>query len=168
MRGGAVLLIFAAGGLGWFVGAGHQSPTQSTSPAPIYRPVNFYESPADAKALTTAPNQAPASQAKQAPGASPPAAANPKAAAEPPDKTKRTIEKVLTAAAIAALIIEASRAAYHSSGRPCACPDDRMRNGRACGGRSAYSRPGGAAPLCYPQDITAVMIERYRSTVASR
>jgi hypothetical protein len=25
-----------------------------------------------------------------------------------------------------------------------------MRNGRACGGRSAYSRPGGAAPLCYP------------------
>jgi hypothetical protein len=55
--------------------------------------------------------------------------------------TKRKVEAALTAAAIAAVIVQASRGQYHSGGRPCACPDDTMRNGRACGGRSAYSRP---------------------------
>jgi hypothetical protein len=31
----------------------------------------------------------------------------------------------------------------------CDCPYDLMRNGRACGGRSAYNRPGGRSPVCY-------------------
>jgi len=31
----------------------------------------------------------------------------------------------------------------------CDCPYDLMRNGRLCGGRSAYSRPGGRNPICY-------------------
>lgn len=31
----------------------------------------------------------------------------------------------------------------------CDCPYDLMRNGRLCGGRSAYSRPGGREPACY-------------------
>ena len=31
----------------------------------------------------------------------------------------------------------------------CECPYDLMRNGRRCGGNSAYSRPGGARPSCY-------------------
>lgn len=31
----------------------------------------------------------------------------------------------------------------------CDCPYDLMRNGRRCGGRSAYSRPGGRSPTCY-------------------
>lgn len=31
----------------------------------------------------------------------------------------------------------------------CDCPYDRMRNGRRCGGNSAYSRPGGREPVCY-------------------
>ena len=31
----------------------------------------------------------------------------------------------------------------------CDCPYDLMRNGRSCGGRSAYSRPGGRSPACY-------------------
>lgn len=31
----------------------------------------------------------------------------------------------------------------------CDCPYDLMRNGRRCGGRSAYSRPGGRSPQCY-------------------
>jgi hypothetical protein len=77
----------------------------------------------------------------------------PSAKADLPDKSmrpdnKRKVEAVLTAAAIAAIIVQASRDQYHAGGRPCACPDDTMRNGRACGGRSAYSRPDGAAPLC--------------------
>jgi hypothetical protein len=84
-----------------------------------------------------------------------------------PSTAKRTAE-VLTAAAIAALIVAESRRAYHATGRPCACPDDSMRNGRACGGRSAFSRPGGASPLCYPTDVTEAMIKSYRSRVAER
>lgn len=31
----------------------------------------------------------------------------------------------------------------------CDCPYDIMRNGARCGGRSAYSRPGGRSPTCY-------------------
>lgn len=31
----------------------------------------------------------------------------------------------------------------------CDCPYDVMRNGRLCGGRSAYNRPGGREPVCY-------------------
>lgn len=31
----------------------------------------------------------------------------------------------------------------------CDCPYDRMRNGRLCGGNSAYSRPGGRNPTCF-------------------
>ena len=45
----------------------------------------------------------------------------------------------------------------------CPCPYNTMRNGRSCGRSSAYSRPGGAAPLCYPRDVTAEMIARYRA-----
>jgi hypothetical protein len=33
---------------------------------------------------------------------------------------------------------------------------------------AAYLRPGGAAPLCYPTDVTAAMIEAYRQRMASR
>ncbi len=34
-------------------------------------------------------------------------------------------------------------------GQGCDCPYDRMRNGRRCGGNSAWSRPGGRSPKCY-------------------
>ena len=57
---------------------------------------------------------------------------------------KRKEEVALTVAAITAILVQASRDQYHATGRPCACLDDLMRNGRAYGGRSAYSRPGGA------------------------
>src|SRR5436190_16806057 len=46
-----------------------------------------------------------------------------------------------SAAVIAAILVEESRRAYYATGHPCACPDDVMRNGRRCGGNSAYSRP---------------------------
>ncbi len=36
----------------------------------------------------------------------------------------------------------------------CPCPYNSMKNGRACGGRSAYSRPGGESPLCFEADIS--------------
>jgi hypothetical protein len=63
---------------------------------------------------------------------------------------------------IAKAIVQESRQQYYATGHPCACPDDLMRNGRRCGGVSAYVRPGGAAPLCYVSDVTKGMIDNYR------
>jgi len=71
-----------------------------------------------------------------------------------PIKEHPRVEKLapgsLPDAEIALLLLKASRAAYPGN---CPCPDDRDRAGRRCGGRSAYSRPGGYAPLCYPHDV---------------
>lgn len=63
---------------------------------------------------------------------------------------------------VAKKIVEESVSEYLASGHPCACPYNTMKNGRACGGRSAYSRPGGEAPLCYPKDVSADMISEWR------
>jgi hypothetical protein len=74
----------------------------------------------------------------------------------------------LSAGAIAALIVEVSRQQYYAAGHPCACPDDMTRAGRRCGNMSAYSRPGGAAPLCHVSDVSAEMIAQYRSRMSAR
>jgi hypothetical protein len=71
-------------------------------------------------------------------------------------------QELLTDAVIVATLIAASVALYKSSGRPCACPEDKMRNERTCGGNSAWSRSGGLEPLCYPTDVTPEMINDYR------
>ncbi len=59
------------------------------------------------------------------------------------------------------VIIQESLASYPG---PCPCPYNIMRNGRACGRRSAYSRPGGYSPVCYESDVTPEMIRHYRAT----
>jgi hypothetical protein len=59
-------------------------------------------------------------------------------------------------------IIRESIATYQASGRPCACPYNSARNGSSCGARSAYSRPGGAAPACYPEDVSAIKVAVWR------
>src|SRR5436190_23582386 len=51
-------------------------------------------------------------------------------------------------------IVKESVARYLATGHPCACPYNLMRNGRQCGNVSAYVRPGGASPLCYPKDVS--------------
>jgi hypothetical protein len=56
-------------------------------------------------------------------------------------------------------IINESIAKYQGS---CPCPYNVDRAGRQCGRRSAYSKPGGASPLCYPKDVTHKMVEEYR------
>ena len=66
-----------------------------------------------------------------------------------------------TADQIRAAIVRESRAAYYATGHPCACPDDRDRRGHSCGRRSAYSRPGGAEPKCYPRDVSEAEIRAY-------
>jgi hypothetical protein len=77
-------------------------------------------------------------------------------------KKEGVAKQVLTAAAIARLLIQESVASYPG---PCACPYQHDRRGHACGHRSAYSRPGGYAPLCYPQDITTAMVDAYRARI---
>jgi hypothetical protein len=46
----------------------------------------------------------------------------------------------------------------------CPCPYNTDRAGRRCGGRSAYSRRGGYAPLCYENDVTQKMVDDYRKS----
>lgn len=60
---------------------------------------------------------------------------------------------------IANALIQRSQANYSGN---CPCPDNRAANGSRCGGRSAYSRPGGASPLCYRSDVTPAMIQSER------
>jgi hypothetical protein len=68
----------------------------------------------------------------------------------------------LTDAQVREAIIKESVGAYLATGHPCACPYNVARNGSSCGGRSAYSRPGGAAPLCYPKDVNDGMVGDWR------
>jgi hypothetical protein len=95
-----------------------------------------------------------------APAASTPLADEPKIARE----TAKA--GALWGAEIALLIVQESRQRYYACGHPCACPEDLMKNGRSCGRTSAYSRPGGAAPLCYINDVSTEMIARYRAKMA--
>jgi hypothetical protein len=56
-------------------------------------------------------------------------------------------------------IIQQSIASYSGS---CPCPYNVARNGSSCGRRSAYSRPGGASPMCYPADVPQSSVEQYK------
>lgn len=48
-------------------------------------------------------------------------------------------------------MIDESIAKYSGN---CPCPYNSAANGSVCGRRSAYNRPGGAAPVCYEADIS--------------
>jgi hypothetical protein len=166
MRGGAILILLGLTAIGAYSVGRQGAPVTSsltattTSPSVLAKPVALYQ---------TAPAAAATTPSAQTSIGTPSQSQKIDATERPPGPdSKRKVEAVLTATAIAAIIVQASRAQYHAGGRPCACPVDSMRNGRACGGRSAYSRPGGAAPLCYPSDVTAAMIESYRQRLASR
>lgn len=65
----------------------------------------------------------------------------------------------ISVATITQRLIAESIAAY--PGR-CPCPYILDRAGRRCGARSAYARPGGYSPICYPGDVTPAMVEAYR------
>lgn len=166
MRGGAVIILVGLTALVAYSMGRHDAPSGGAKPAAVVavpstaKPVAFVDPLLDAPAVKPQP----------APSPSPtptPKIGQPAQAPLPPE-TKRKVEVVLTAAAIAAIIVKASRDRYYATGHPCACPDDLMRNGRACGARSAYSRPGGAAPLCHTADVTPAMIDEYRKAIAMR
>lgn len=65
--------------------------------------------------------------------------------------------------AIKEKIIQESLQWYYDHKGPCACPYDTTRNGRSCGRRSAYTRPGGESPICYKEDVTKQMIQNYKN-----
>jgi hypothetical protein len=46
----------------------------------------------------------------------------------------------------------------------CPCPYNVDRAGRSCGARSAWSRAGGAQPICYDREVGADQVKRYRDT----
>jgi hypothetical protein len=164
MRGGAVLILLAVTALGAY-SIGRQDASVRVQAVPAASPSASFAKPL---ALASASIEVPATTTARSTSSLPVAAPPNAGPSQAPSDTKGKVEAVLTVAAVAALIVQASRDQYHAGGRPCACPDDSMRNGRACGGRSAYSRPGGAAPLCYPSDVTAAMIDSYRQRQASR
>lgn len=62
---------------------------------------------------------------------------------------------------IAEEIVRQSVSSYLQTTGNCPCPYNRAANNSQCGGRSAYSRPGGASPICYVDDVTDAMIERH-------
>jgi hypothetical protein len=67
-----------------------------------------------------------------------------------------------TDAQIRTAMIAESIASYSGS---CPCPYHLARNGSSCGKRSAWSRAGGAAPLCFPSDISDEMVRDYRASM---
>ena len=56
-------------------------------------------------------------------------------------------------------IIQNSIASYPGN---CPCPYSITASGSKCGKRSAYSKPGGYAPICYSEDVTPAMISSYK------
>jgi len=62
---------------------------------------------------------------------------------------------------IAIKLVQQSIASYSGN---CPCPYSVMRNGRSCGKRSAWSKPGGASPLCYVEDVSKQMIQDWRNS----
>ena len=65
----------------------------------------------------------------------------------------------LSDAQIRVMMIQESIAAYPG---PCPCPYNLASNGSKCGGRSAWSKAGGYAPLCYASDISDEMVKQFR------
>jgi hypothetical protein len=58
-------------------------------------------------------------------------------------------------------IVEQSIANYPGH---CPCPYNLASNGSKCGKRSAWSKAGGYAPMCFPDDVTPAMILQWRQS----
>jgi hypothetical protein len=67
----------------------------------------------------------------------------------------------LTDAEVRQRLVADSIAAYDGA---CPCPFSVDSAGHECGARSAYSRDGGASPLCYPEDVSDEIMQGYRDS----
>lgn len=165
MRGGVVIVLLGLTALVSYSLGRQDAPTGKHSPAVV---IQAPATPSMPVALAAVPSVAAAPVAVQSEPEvkteqRPTKSSTPD---KPTETVKRKAEIALTTAAIVAILIKASRDRYYATGHPCACPDDLMRNGRACGARSAHSRPGGASPLCFPSDVTEAMVQQYRATAS--
>ena len=123
-------------------------PTQTQSvkvaPAPVL------------KTLQPSPTPTPSSQPQPAITSSP----SPSLAPPIVEKTPEPIEAVSSETPLPEVSVEPSPVATIDSTTPvresasgsCDCPYDTDSRGRSCGRRSAYSKPSGAAPICYAGD----------------
>jgi hypothetical protein len=66
----------------------------------------------------------------------------------------------LTDSQVRQTMIKQSVASYPGN---CPCPYNLASNGSQCGKRSAYSKPGGYTPLCYPSDISDEAVKAWRA-----
>lgn len=66
--------------------------------------------------------------------------------------------KPMTDDEIKQAVIQESIASYPGH---CPCPFNLASNGSKCGKRSAWSKPGGYAPICYPQEVTPEMEKQW-------
>jgi len=64
-----------------------------------------------------------------------------------------------TDAQVRQILIDESIEAYPGN---CPCPYNTMRNGRSCGKRSAWNKPGGYSPLCYADDVSDEQVAQWR------
>lgn len=87
----------------------------------------------------------------------PPAALIQAPVAKPAPPPKAAAPTFNRAEVVQAIIDQSIR----STGGNCPCPYNTDRAGRRCGGRSAYSRPGGASPICFPDQVSDAMIQRF-------
>jgi hypothetical protein len=83
--------------------------------------------------------------------------------AEPAAKKPRSPAR-LTDQQLRRMLIEQSIKEYPGN---CPCPYSVDRAGRSCGARSAWSRPGGAAPYCFPKDVPQEEVDRLRASLSS-
>lgn len=79
---------------------------------------------------------------------------NPAFPAAPPEATPTDQE-------IKQILIQRSIRSYSGN---CPCPYNSASNGSRCGGRSAWTRAGGAKPLCYEADVSDAMLRNYRNS----
>ncbi|MEX0272148.1 hypothetical protein AB3R30_23775 [Leptolyngbyaceae cyanobacterium UHCC 1019] len=102
------------------------------------------------------PTPTPSSQPKTAITSSPSPSSAPQIVEKKPEPT----EPVSSGTPLPEVSVEPSPVATIDSTTPiresasgsCDCPYDTDSRGRSCGRRSAYSKPGGAAPICYVGD----------------
>jgi hypothetical protein len=90
--------------------------------------------------------------------------AAPVAGRSPPATSGQPALTTIPDDAIRQALVQESIARYQGS---CPCPYNVDRGGRRCGGRSAYSRPGGASPYCYASDVPASAVAAYRQRSAT-
>jgi hypothetical protein len=164
-RGGCSLLL-----VGFVLGWGFAVLTRSDPAPPVGPPPNVYEAPATElrdrrdPVIAAAPVEAAPAVITPEPAesATPLEDASPSDAMDVAQLDPQPVERapLVSDRDIRRQMIEQSLSSYSGS---CPCPYNIDRAGRSCGARSAYSRPGGASPLCYPSDISDAQVQSFRS-----